>query len=207
MEGVDDVDKSASFGLAHPRRSTSSLGDSWAPRVVVLRATQKVLRSLPVSGAANDASTSALGDWYVNRIVIDRQPLLLLLSSKSLLAILEPARNLKELPVRLSALVEGRLRQLPVSSHIISCEITATRDVSVGTTIDRSVVGQMVDFAKALTFYLPENWWGAPDLREAEARFAETPCRCSGADKDVIWPERKAIQLLETTWPSSPRKH
>jgi hypothetical protein len=175
--------------------------------VVVLRATQKVLRSLPVSGAAEEASTSALGDWYVNRIVIDRQPLLLLLSSKSLLAILEPARDLKKLPLRLSALVDERLSRLPLSKHIISCEVAATREVAVGKTTDRSVVGQMVDFAKALPFYLPEGGWGASDLREAEARFAETPCRCGGADKDVIWPERKAIELLKTTWPSSSRKH
>jgi hypothetical protein len=175
--------------------------------VVFLRATQKVLRLLPTSGSAEQESTSALGDWYVNRIVIDRQPLLLLLSSKSLLAILEPARDLKKLPLRLPTLVEERLARLPISRHIISCEVAAIREVVVGKTIDRSVVGQMVDFAKALTFYLPESGWGTSDLREAEARFAETPCRCSGADKDVIWPERKAIELLETTWPSNSRKH
>jgi hypothetical protein len=69
------------------------------------------------------------------------------------------------------------------------------------------VVGQMVDFAKALTFYLPETGWGASDLREAEERFAETPCRCSGADKDVIWPARTAIRLLEQTWPSNSIQH
>ena len=50
--------------------------------MVLLRATQKVLRSLPPS--VNDAATSgnALGDWYVNRIVIDRRSLLLIISSR-----------------------------------------------------------------------------------------------------------------------------
>ncbi|MEX2197432.1 MAG: hypothetical protein WD886_01370 [Burkholderiales bacterium] len=143
----------------------------------------------------------------MNRIVIDRQPLLLLLSSRSLLAILEPAKELRTLPHRLSNLVEGRLKRLPISSHIVACEVSATREVAVGKTEDRSVVGQMVDFAKALTFYLPETQWGPADLRHAEERFAETPCRCGGPDKDVIWPERTAIRLLKATWPSNSLEH
>ena len=175
--------------------------------MVTLRATQKVLRFIPQTPTANSTPDSALGDWYVNRVVIDRQPLLLLLSSKSLLAILEPARDLKGLPSRLSALVDSRLRRLAVSRNAIECEVAATSQVAVGKTLDRSVVGQMVDFAKALTFYLPETGWGASDLREAEERFAETPCRCSGAHEDVIWPERTAIRLLELTWLSNSVQH
>ena len=175
--------------------------------MVTLRATQKVLRLLPATTSSGAVPGSALGDWYVNRVVIDRQPLLLLLSSTSLLAILEPARDLKKLPSRLPDLVESRLKRLPVPSHVISCEVAATRDVAVGKTTDRSVVGQMVEFAKALTFYLPETGWGTADLREAEERFAETPCRCTRAEKDVIWPERAAIRLLEQTWPSNSLQH
>jgi hypothetical protein len=56
--------------------------------VVVLRATQKVLRSLPQSEGELGASSNALGDWYVNRLVIDRQPLLLLSGSVRLLTVL-----------------------------------------------------------------------------------------------------------------------
>jgi hypothetical protein len=175
--------------------------------VVVLRATQKVLRSLPTGGSQVIASDTALGDWYVNRVALDRQPLLLLVSAKSLLAILEPARELKKLPLRLPSLVEERLKRLPVNKHAIECEVEATRDVAIGKTTDRSVLGQMVDFGKTLSFIIPEGFWGAADLRDAEDRFAETPCRCSSRDEDVIWPERMAVQLLETTWPSSRTRH
>jgi hypothetical protein len=63
--------------------------------VVVLRATQKVLRLLPQPRHIPGASDTALGDWYVNRIVIARQPLLLLVSEKSLLSVLTPARDVK----------------------------------------------------------------------------------------------------------------
>jgi hypothetical protein len=58
-----------------------------AMSMVLLRATQKVLRLLPESaGGVIDSSTTALGDWYVNRLIVDRQPLLLLVSSTSRLA-------------------------------------------------------------------------------------------------------------------------
>ena len=66
--------------------------------MVILRATQKVLKTLPESADDSDSSDTALGDWYVNRITLDRQPLLLLVSAKSLLSMLAPAKNVKSLP-------------------------------------------------------------------------------------------------------------
>ncbi len=175
--------------------------------LVVLRPTQKVLRSLPLTGAAGATSDTALGDWYINRVVIDRQPLLLMISSRSLLAIVTPARELKKLPLRLPSLIDERLKRLPINAHVRQCEVEATRSFAVAKTTDRSVLGQLVDFAKSLTFYIPEGLWGEADLRNAEDRFGETPCRCSGSYSDTIWPERASVQLLEATWPSSPIKH
>lgn len=175
--------------------------------MIVLRATQKVLRLLPPATTAAVETDAALGDWYVNRIVIDRQPLLLLVSSLSLLAMVEPARGLKQLPLRLADLVGARLARLPVDKRVIACEVDATRAVMVGRTANRSVLGQLVDFAKALTWYLPEGGWGERDLRIAEDKLAETPCHAGGRFEDVIWPDRKARQLLETTWPASQVRH
>jgi hypothetical protein len=91
--------------------------------VVTLRATQKVLKRLPPVSADDALSDSALGDWYVNRLVVDRQPLLLLVSSRSLLAIIEQARNLRQLPERLPALVEQRLKRLGVEGGLIGREV------------------------------------------------------------------------------------
>lgn len=175
--------------------------------MVVLRATQKVLRALPQSARDSDVSDTALGDWYVNRLVIDRRPLLLLASSKSLLAILAPARDVKNLPERLAGIVGARLQRLNVSQHIIASEVAATGVVSVGRTVDRSVTGQLVDFAKALPFYLPVHNWDEATLRLAEDRLAETPCRASRRFHEVIFPDRAAVRLLESTWPSSSSRH
>ena len=57
---------------------------------------------LPSPSAIVAVSDTALGDWYVNRLVVDRQPLLLLVSSSSLLPLLMPARGVRSLPERLA---------------------------------------------------------------------------------------------------------
>ena len=69
--------------------------------MIVIRATKKVLKFLPRAGDAIASSDNALGDWYVNRLVVDRKPLLLIVSERSRLAIIEPARNIKLLPANL----------------------------------------------------------------------------------------------------------
>lgn len=168
--------------------------------MVVLRATQKVLRLLPQSRHSLDASDTALGDWYVNRIVIARQPLLLLVSEKSLLSILAPARDVKGLPERLAETVATRLRRLAIDDAVVAAEIAAMNVVAVAKTADRSVTGQMVDFAKHLTYYMPENAWIERDLRVAEDKLAEMPCRASGPFDKVIFPQDAALRLLADAW-------
>lgn len=168
--------------------------------MVVLRATQKVLRLLAQSGQSPGACDTALGDWYVNRIVIARQPLLLLVSEKSLLSILTPARDVKGLPVRLAETVATRLRRLDIDDAVVAAEIAAMSVVAVAKTADRSVTGQMVDFAKHLTYYLPENAWSERDLRVAEDKLAQVPCRASGPFDKVIFPRDAALRLLADAW-------
>ncbi len=53
--------------------------------MVILRPTQKLRALLPLTTGSFGESETALGDWYINRIVVDRRPLLLLLSAKALL--------------------------------------------------------------------------------------------------------------------------
>lgn len=55
--------------------------------MVVLRATRKLLAILPGTRPPPARSDTAPGDWYVNRLVVDRRPLLLLVSGSSLLPI------------------------------------------------------------------------------------------------------------------------
>ena len=145
-------------------------------------------------------SDTALGDWYVNRIVVDRRPLLLLVSSTSLLPILVPARAVRGLPARLASVVDARLRHLGLNDRLIVSETGAMETVMIGPTIDRSVLGIMVDFAKGLPHYLEPGPWDETALIGVEQRLAETPCRASQRSERVIFPDSKAPELLRMQW-------
>lgn len=140
----------------------------------------------------------------MNRLVVDRQPLLLLVSSRSLLAIIETASNLRLLPERLPGLVGQRLKRLGVEDGLIELEVMAMQPARVGPTRDRSVLGTLVDFAKTIPVFLPVNDWHLDDLCLVEMRLAETPCRAPGSRRGVFFPQDDAPRMLEETWGRSP---
>ena len=166
--------------------------------MVKLRGTQKVLRRLP--GVADPAALSdtALGDWYVNRVMADRQPLLLLVSALSLLPLVIRAKSVAILPDRLPALVGERLLNLGVAGRLIQAEVGAMSPVIVTRTVDRSVLGIMVDFAKALPYYPPPVDEAA--LRKIESLLEETPCFAGKRSEEVVFPTRKTQELLHRRW-------
>ena len=168
--------------------------------MVVLRATQKLGGVLPPSTEPVRESDTALGDWYVNRLTVDRQPLLLLVSARSLLAILTPARDVRELPKRLPALVAARLKRLGIAARLIAAETAAMEPVAVARTKDRSVVGIMVDYANMIPSYLPVGGWDATTLPFVESQLAENPCHASGPSEAVIFPRKAAPTLLSGRW-------
>lgn len=77
--------------------------------MVILRPTRKIRELKPEPINPRLPSDTALGDWYANRIVVDRKPLLLLISSLSLLPVLIRAREVRTLPERLPGIVRDRL--------------------------------------------------------------------------------------------------
>lgn len=164
--------------------------------MVVLRPTRKLQSVLPISSSAVAPSDTALGDWYVNRIVVDRRPLLLLLSSRSLLTVLTPARDVRTLPERLASLVGDRLGRLGVAEHQIRAEESVMTPVTIARTEDRSVLGVMVDFGKAIPFYLEIDGWDETTLPFVESRLGETPCYAGRRFEEVIFPEKTARKLL-----------
>ena len=170
--------------------------------MVALRATKKVLRYLPPTEVVSARSDGGLGDWYANRLVVDRRPLLLLLSSESLLAILIPGRDLRTVPERLPAIVGARLRRLGVRPGVIQAEVAAMAPSKVAVTRDRSVLGSLVDFTKAVPHYLPIQGWDDSSLPFVEVRLGETPCRITGRLDETLWPARDAQRLLAARWPT-----
>lgn len=167
--------------------------------VVILRRTQKLRSQLPESPKPLGRSDGALGDWYVHRTVLRRQPLLLLVSSASLLAVLTRARDVCELPDRLPELVADRLSRLGVTTSFVNAEAETLGLVQIAPTADRSVVGIMVDYAKMLPFYLPADFSDA-ELRTSEERLWDTPCHAGKGREAVVFPDRATHNLLQQRW-------
>ncbi len=159
-----------------------------------------MLTLLPESSDAGATSDTALGDWYVNRFVVDRQPLLILLSSRSLLPILMPACDVRALPGRLPELVAGRLKRLGVACRLIDAETAAMTPINIARTTDRSVLGIMVDFAKSIPYYLEIGGWDDTTLLFIESRLAETPCYATKRLEEVVFPDKAAPKLLAARW-------
>ena len=72
--------------------------------------------------------------------------------------------------------------------------------VAVGPTVDRSVLGIMVDFAKAVPYHLEPGQWGETTLRIVEERLAATPCHAALSWDRVIFLEKKAPEVLRAKW-------
>jgi hypothetical protein len=169
--------------------------------MVILRPTQKLKTLLaPTTGVGPQSSDTALGDWYVNRIVVGRQPLLILVSSASLLPMLLPARDVRSLPARLADFVEARLQRCEIDTQWIQSEKRAMVPVAIGPTIDRSVLGIMVDFAKAIPYYLGPGQATETTLQALERHLETTPCHAGRSFGRAITPDMKTPELLRMKW-------
>ena len=104
------------------------------------------------------------------------------------------------MPERLAGVVEARLRHCGVDPRAIEAEMRAMAPVEIGPTVDRSVLGIMVDFAKSVPYHLEPGHWNEGTLRFVEERLAETPCHAGRPLDGVIFPERKAPEVLSTKW-------
>ncbi len=168
--------------------------------MVILRPTQKLRAQLPLTNDCATESDTALGDWYINRLVVDRRPLLLLLSANTLLPLLTPARDVRSIPERLPGLVSSVLRRLGVAQTLIDAEVRAMSSVCIAPTRDRSVLGILVDYAKSVPFHLEAGRWDETTLPFVEQKLAMTPWHCSGPLSDVVWPNKAAPRLLLEKW-------
>jgi hypothetical protein len=168
--------------------------------VVILRPTTKLRKYLPVGPVDGAESDTALGDWYVNRVVVDRRPLLLLVSSTSLLAVVVPARNVRELPGRIAELVGQRLGRLGVPRRLIDAELRAMAPVRLAKTENRSVLGIMVDFAKMLPHTSHRDLSDRSHLMETEEFLWGNPCFAGKSAEEVVFPRKRAPDLLRRRW-------
>ena len=168
--------------------------------MVILRRTQKLASQLPAAEELGVPSDTALGDWYVNKLVVDRKPLLLIANSRSLVSMLVPARDVRSLPSRLPALVAHRLRRMRVPDSTIAREVAAMSPIRIAKTTDRSVVGILVDFAFMIPYYLANGPWDETTLPFIEAKLAKNPCFAGRPGNQTVFPEQATPALLASRW-------
>ncbi len=161
--------------------------------MVVLRCTVKLLKRLKMEkNPLKDPgpSTTALGDWYANVVYVERQPLVLAVSEKSLLPLLIHARKLDQLPGRLMRTLVERLQRMGLPETVMRQEITRMDPFSYGKTASRSVLGTMNEF----TFMLKCTSSNYPDLNLVDMMdwLSNTLCSPLG----LQYPAEKAEELL-----------
>ena len=168
--------------------------------MIILRPTQKLYDVLPPTVSVDVESDTALGDWYVNRIVVDRRPLLVLVSAHALLPLLIPARDVRTLPAQLPGLVAAALRRLEIAPALIAAELAAMASVGVAPTRDRSTLGVLNDTAQRVPFYLRHTDWDATTLPLIEARLVQTLWRLPKRSKEYLFSLDLVPQLLTDRW-------
>jgi hypothetical protein len=83
---------------------------------------------------------------------------------------------------------------------VIDAEVRAMKPVMVAPTVDHSVLGIMVDFVKAVPYYVQHDRWDGISLVDIEEHLAETPCHASRALEHVIFPNQMAPRRLREKW-------
>jgi len=116
--------------------------------------------------------TNVLGTWYANLIHVGRVQMVMATSERTLLTVLLPAVDLrKSMLPNLCEAVYLLLQQLGVDQAHAAIEVEAMREVRIGRTENRSVLGSMNDLSRMLDWDVRE---GRPPM-EIMLRLAETP--------------------------------
>ena len=142
--------------------------------MITLCCTQKLLRRLRIAKpeAEGVLPTNALGNWYANLIQVGRVQMVMATSERSLLTVLMPAADLrKSLVPNLCQAVDLLLRELGVDPLRVAAEVEAMREVRIGRTVSRSVLGSMNDLSRLLEWDVRD---GRPPM-EIMLRLAEVP--------------------------------
>ena len=169
--------------------------------MVFLRATARLLSKLPAARAPAGSSDTALGDWYATTLVVARRPLLLMVSSESLLPIVLPGRDLRTIPERLSDIVRARLERFGSPADQIAAEVSAMHPVIVTKTVSRSVVGIMVQCIHSIPYFLERGAWDDSTLPSLENWLAETPWHATRPE--AVWAEKEVPRCLTERWHAS----
>jgi hypothetical protein len=143
-------------------------------------------------------ATNLLGAWYVNLLIVHRQHILLLVSERTLLPVLMPAKNLALFPKKFPAVLGEMLEAIALPPEKILAELQEMTEWRFAKTASRQILGSMNDFAKILDVYIED---GAP-LQQQALRLARYPCSPIGMDNPInataaVFGEKLSVNLFD----------
>lgn len=142
--------------------------------VLIVRATAKLLKLVGRPSAGDgERGTTLLGPWYATALFW-RPRVVLLVNESTLLPVLMPLAPAATLPVRVADEVAAVLRAHRAPQAFVDAEADLMRDCRLGVTVNRSVVGVMVEFARLAEIYRADQ--PHPELLGLALRLATTPC-------------------------------
>lgn len=135
-------------------------------------------------------STTRLGDWCSNLLHVGRRQLVLAISSRTFFPVVVDAAPIGSLPMRIREAIGIGLRGLGIPAGRIEAELDEMREVVWAKSSSRRATGILVDFAKALPFYLEDGSF----LDAVAAKLADTPI-ISGSPT-ALFPDQATAALF-----------
>jgi hypothetical protein len=118
--------------------------------VITIRCTKKLLDRIGAPSPLPAPTTAILGDWYARPVAVAHQRLVLLISERSRLPVVMPARDVKHLAVNFPDSLAAVLWGLGISAAVIQRELEAAREAVIAKTNSRSHLGTLNDFSYLL---------------------------------------------------------
>jgi len=164
--------------------------------MLILRATKKLRQRIgsPTAGEG-EQSTTLLGDWYATALTW-RPQVALLVNATTLLPVLMPLAPGASMTIRLADQIGAVLAAHGTPGVVVEAELAHMRDCRIATTVNRSVVGVMNEFAFLGDAYRGE---APPNLIDLAVRLAATPC--GPLYQRHISPDRELAALVHSTEP------
>ena len=123
--------------------------------MMTLRCTQKLLRRVGGTAKADTPPpTTVLGDWYANLLHTGPEQLVLCMNERSLLVVLLPARDFRNVGPRFRGQVASLLTRIGVPAPAVAAEEQGMSQLAFGPTANRKVLGCLNEAMFALSYEL-----------------------------------------------------